>query len=162
MLRLTTIACALSLLGGCASSYWNEPAPERLTENIYLTSSNAGSGLIAFLQRNDGKRVEIDTYLDASMSRSENQTVQEQCGVDIDAIIDGSAVGQPLTLPAYRNLADLDCQQYRLILETDKDTLYQYSSGGTGIVVVHLRGRFAVSSNARDGGVDFYLKAVAD
>lgn len=162
MLRLTTIACALSLLGGCASGYWSTAAPELLTENINLTSSNAGNGLIAFLQRNEGKPVAVDTYLDASMARSENQTVQEQCAVDIDAIIAREIDGKPLALPAYRNLAELDCQQYRLILETDKDTLYRYSSGGTGVVVVHIRGRFAVSSNAREGGVDFYLKAVAD
>ncbi|WP_341706854.1 hypothetical protein [Halopseudomonas sp.] len=159
MKRLTPLICAAVLLNGCASSYWSEPLPERLSENIYLTSSNAGSGLIGFLLRNDGKRVEVDTYLDASMARSENQTVQEQCAVDIDALIDGSAVGKPLALPTYESLARLDCDQYRLVLETGPDTLYQYSSGGTGIVVVHLRGSFTVVRKKTEHGIDFYLHA---
>lgn len=159
MKRLILVFGALAALAGCANTHWSEPLPERLTENINLTSSNAGSGLIAFLLRNNGKRVEIDTYLDASMARSENQTVQEQCAVDIDAIIDGSAVGKPLALPAYENLARLDCGQYRLVLQTGPQTLYQYSSGGTGIVVVHLRGSFTVERKKTSGGIDFYLHA---
>lgn len=159
MARISVICMLIPLLAGCASGYWSDPLPERLTENINLTSSNAGSGLIAFLLRNDGKRVEIDTYLDASMARSENQTVQEQCAVDIDAIIDGSAVGTPLALPTYESLARLDCNQYRLVLETGPDTLYQYSSGGTGIVVVHLRGSFTVVRKKTEHGIDFYLQA---
>lgn len=159
MTRLIAGWFALLLLSGCASSYWSQPLPERLTENIYLTASNAGTGLISFLQRNDGRMVDVDTYLDASMSRAENQRVQAQCKVDIDALIGGKVNGLPLALPAYQTLSALDCEQYRLVLETGPETLYQYSSGGTGIVVIHLRGRFAVSSKERHGTTVYVLRA---
>ncbi|HIQ52479.1 MAG TPA: hypothetical protein EYH51_04300 [Pseudomonas pachastrellae] len=77
----------LSLLGGCACCYPPSPESELFSDNINLTASNVGSGLLAYLERNAGRQVMLDTFLDASMARAEHQQVQAQCAVDIEAIV---------------------------------------------------------------------------
>jgi|TARA_B100000749_G_scaffold229701_1_gene186062 hypothetical protein len=150
----------LSLLGGCACCSSPSPESELFSDTINLTASNVGSGLLAYLERNAGRQVMLDTFLDASMARAEHQQVQAQCAVDIEAIVGQQIDGVPLALPVYDRLSELDCRRYQLVLITGPGTPYQYRSGGTGIVQVHLRGHFAVMREDANGATVFTLQAL--
>lgn len=136
-------------------------AIEAFVENIHLTSSNSDTGLLAFLERNEGKIVFIDNLIDASMSIEENAIVQAQCGVDIDAVMAQEIDDFPLLLPTYESLDELVCGPYFLVLDLGERTTYEYGSGGTGIVTVRFRGFFELITTGHAGpSIYYHLKEV--
>lgn len=137
------------------------PSIEVFEKNIYLTSSNSGTGLIEFLARNDEKIIYADTFIDTSMAIEEHSIVEEQCGVDIEAVVAKDIIGVPLTLPVYENIDDLVCTGNSLVLDIGENTTYEYSSGGTGIVMVRFKGFFEISTTDHPGpSIHYHLKEV--
>ncbi|XKE44433.1 hypothetical protein LG302_13785 [Halomonas organivorans] len=134
---------------------------EVFQESISLTNSNLGTGLIDFFERNDGRVVYIDNFIDVSMAVEENRVVEERCGLDIDAVVAGNVNGVPLPLPVYENIEQLSCSGHYMVLNIGENTTYEYSSGGTGIVMVRFEGFFEVSATYHSGPRIFYhLKEV--
>lgn len=129
--------------------------------NINLTASNAGSGLLEFLERNDGELVHIDGVLDTSMSTGQNQVVAETCNLDIEAVVAKQIDEMPLALPFYDDISELQCGQYALVLDLGDDTVYEFSSGGTGIVMIRFKGYFQLFSTHHSGpSIHYHLKEV--
>lgn len=141
--------------------YISSPDIEVFEEYIYLTSSNSDTGLIEFLARNNGKVVYVDTFIDTSMAIEEHSIVEEQCGVDIDAVVAKEIIGVPLALPVYENIDDLICTGNYLVLDIGGNTTYEYSAGGTGIVMVRFKGFFEISTTYHSGpSIHHHLKEV--
>lgn len=137
------------------------PNIEVFKEYIYLTYSNSDTGLIDFLERNNGKVVYIDNFIDTSLAIEEHSTVEEQCGVDIDAIIGKKIDGVPLVLPVYKNIDELICSGNYLVLNMGENTIYEYSAGGTGMVMIRFRGFFEISTTYHSGpSIYYHLKEV--
>ena len=134
-------------------------------ENINFTYNNKNTGLIEFLDRNNGKVVFIDNYLDTSLSVQENGIVSEDCDVDIDSIAEKRINGKLLVLPVYdykdEEIVNLNCTRYQLQLNLKDKTFYEYSAGGTGVVMVRFRGFFEVVITNHSGpSVHFHLNEV--
>lgn len=158
-LILTPLLLAASLL--TTGAHARDTGIEAFRENIYLTSSNTDTGLLAFLERNEGKIVFIDNLIDTSMSIEENAIVQEQCGVDIDAVTAREIDDFPLLLPTYDSLDELVCGPHFLVLDLGERTTWEYGSGGTGIVTVRFRGFFELISTGHSGpSIYYHLKEV--
>ncbi|WP_375753913.1 hypothetical protein [Vibrio sp. HN007] len=135
---------------------------ERFTENIYLTQSNTDSGLKAFLERNDGRIVFIDGFLDASLSTEEQTSVEQGCELDVDAIVEQELDNTPVPLPYYDRLEELNCFGSYLVFDLSKETIYAPSFGGTGVVMIRLKGFFDVFTTYHSGpSIHYHLKAIA-
>ncbi|RTE86514.1 MULTISPECIES: hypothetical protein [Gammaproteobacteria] len=135
---------------------------ETFQGNINLTSDNSDTGLLEFLDRNEGKVVRFDGYIDTSMSIAENQIVEQTCDLNIEAVIDRSVVGTPIPLPFYEDVNNFHCSPYALVLDIGPHTIYEYSSGGTGIVMVRFKGLFEVFTTYHSGPTTHYhLKEIA-
>ncbi|WP_027251977.1 hypothetical protein [Photobacterium halotolerans] len=138
-----------------------KPDIEIFNKNINLTYDNSDSGLIGFLARNDGKTVFIDNYIDTSMAIEEHQIIEERCALDIDAVINKQILGTPIHLPVYDNIENFICAGQYLVLNLGEDTTYQYSAGGTGIVMIKFKGFFEVSLTYHSGpSIYYHLKEV--
>lgn len=135
---------------------------ERFTDNIYLTQSNMGSGLKVFLERNEGKVVFIDGFLDASLSTEEQTIVEQSCELDVDAIVEQKLENTPVPLPYYDRLEELNCFGTYLVFDLSKETIYAPSFGGTGVVMIRLKGFFDVFTTYHSGpSLHYHLKAIA-
>ena len=137
------------------------PNIEIFENDIYLTSTNSNTGLIKFLESNNGKTVYIDNFIDASLVFEENSIVEEQCGIDIDAIVKDNIEKIPIPLPIYENISNLNCFSNNLVLDIGENTVYEPSYGGTGIVTVRFKGFFEISKTYHSGPSNYYhLKEV--
>lgn len=162
------IACYLVILSaaffGLAQLYHRYIAPPNIAifkHPIYLTASNAETGLIAFLETNDGKIVYIDNFIDTSLATEEHTMVEEQCGVDVDAVLENKIAGTPLLLPVYDNINTLVCGGHYMVLNMNDNTTYEDSAGGTGMAMIRFRGFFEVMTTAHSGpSLYYHLKAV--
>ncbi|ELB2051511.1 hypothetical protein CGH94_23615 [Vibrio parahaemolyticus] len=141
--------------------FFAKPDIETFSQNINLTYDNSDTGLIEFLDRNEGKTVFIDGYIDTSLAIKDHQVVEEKCGLDIDAVINREILGTPLNLPLYDNVEEFICAGHYLVLNLGDNTTYQYSAGGTGMVMIRFKGFFDVSLTYHSGpSIYYHLKEV--
>lgn len=165
-IRVSLVLIALAVITMAALMVYNQlngaDEVETFQGNINLTSDNSDTGLLEFLDRNEGKVVRFDGYIDTSMSIRENQLVEQACDLNIEAIIDKSIVGTPIPLPLYEDTNNIHCSPYALVLNIGPHTIYEYSSGGTGIVMVRFKGLFEVFTTYHSGPTTHYhLKEVS-
>lgn len=138
-----------------------KPDIETFSQNINLTYDNSETGLVEFLERNEDRTVFIDGYIDTSLVIEDHWIVEEKCGLDIDTVINKEILGTPLNLPLYDNIEDFICVGHYIVLHLGDDTIYQYSEGGTGVVMIRFKGFFDVSLTYHSGpSIYYHLKEV--
>ena len=130
------------------------PTIARFDDTFCITMSN-NDGFIDFLERNDGKVVFMNAFMDASVATEEQWKRVEEEHIELDLISSGRFSGVPLPLP---NRAD---SLTSAVFHFRDGHVLTPSSGGTGTLMVNINGFFEVSRTFHGGpSTSFHLKEI--
>jgi len=123
-------------------------------EPIYITSPY-NDEFISFLETNTGGIVFLDTHIDASVTFMEQFEIVNKEGLDLDTITSGKFSGVILPLPNKKGLL------LKLTFYFTESHVLKYSSGGTGLITVDVKGFFEISRTLHGGpSTVFHLKEI--
>ena len=141
--RLTGISTPFGGLSWNASNTHASSMPI-LSDPIHITY-NANDPLLSFLQTHDGQIVCVSTYIDASVTLREQWEYAERHQIDLESIGAGTFSGVSLPLPNSNN------ELLTAIFHFRNDRVLTYSTGGTGMLTVPIKGFFALSRTFHSG-----------
>ncbi len=151
------IAQVVAVLALGASAFWlgritggeaSTPDFPPFTETVGITSGE-GEGLAQFLDGHIGDVVFIDTYLDLSVSMTDQSEVDDR--FQVLEFLEDSRRALPLSLDGATWLE----------IEFVDDRIPPTSHGGTGIVMAKLVGYFRVSQSAGSGpSLTYHLREI--
>lgn len=121
-------------------------------DGIIAITGEENDEILDFLDRNEGNIVHLNCMLDASLATSRQQEIVEREQIDLDATTRGEISHKQFVLLNSSNKSRY--LEIRLL----PNRRINASSGGTGMILLPLRGFFEISTTVHGGPtIVFYL-----